>query len=356
MNTNKFTIITDNKNWMEGNAISQAKNLCGLDGVEEVFAMPDLHTGKTPVGVVVITKDRIYPHLIGTDIGCGMSVFSAGLQVKKIKLDRWGAKLNTIKTLAAVPNNEYFSDCPIHDFGSIGSGNHFAEFQTIQTVYDETALKKLILDKDELYLTVHSGSRNYGSKILAEFDRYSGYAAESSEAGAYLEKHNDALIWASKNRFMVAKKLIDYLGLNRTVEKKLECGHNFLEFFDGSYYHRKGAVSSKSDAVLIAGSRGALSYIVKPTEKCAEYGFSLAHGSGRKWARGMCKSRIRDKYTSETIKQNKYGGMLVCHDYSLLYEEAPEVYKNVDTIISVLTKFEMIEPIASLKPMLTFKG
>ena len=73
MNTKKLTIITDDKNWMEGNAINQAYEVCKLDGVQAAFAMPDLHAGKTPVGVAVITKDKIYPHLIGTDIGCGMS-------------------------------------------------------------------------------------------------------------------------------------------------------------------------------------------------------------------------------------------------------------------------------------------
>jgi len=49
MNKNKLTIITDDKNCMEGNAINQAQDVCKLDGVEAVFAMPDLHAGKTPV-------------------------------------------------------------------------------------------------------------------------------------------------------------------------------------------------------------------------------------------------------------------------------------------------------------------
>ena len=341
---------------MEGNAINQAHEVCKLDGVEAAFAMPDLHTGKTPVGITVITKDRIYPHLIGTDIGCGMSVFSTDIESKKIKLDRWVSRLNTIKTLAAVPSGEYPLDCPIPDFGSIGSGNHFAEFQSVHEVFDGEALAKLKIDRTRLFITVHSGSRSYGSQILREYNNCGGYAACGEEARSYLAEHGNAVMWASKNRREVAKKLLGYLGFNKTVDKKLECGHNFLEESGGLYYHRKGVVSAKAEAVLIAGSRGALSYIVRPTAKCADYGFSLAHGSGRKWARSMCKSRVREKYTLETIKRNKFGGQLVCHDYDLLFEEAPEAYKNVETIIAVLKSYGLIETIASMRPLLTFKG
>jgi release factor H-coupled RctB family protein len=258
--------------------------------------------------------------------------------------------------LAAVPNCEYVSDCPIPDFGSIGSGNHFAEFQAIHEVFDGEGLARLNMDRNELFITVHSGSRSYGSKILQEFNGYDGYAADGKDAKGYLAKHDDALIWASRNRLEAAKKLIDYLGFSQAVELKLECGHNFLEEAGGLYYHRKGVVSTKRGAAFIAGSRGTLSYIVMPTEKCAEYGFSLAHGSGRKWARSMCKPRIREKYTLETIKRNKFGGQLVCHDYDLLFEEAPDAYKNVETIIAVLEKYGMIERIAAVKPLLTFKG
>ena len=357
MNTNnKTVIITDDKLWMEGNAINQVYEVAKLDGVQKVVAMPDLHAGKTPVGVVTITSGRIYPHLIGTDIGCGMSIFSTGIETKKTKVDRWVSRLNTIKTLSVVPNGEYFFNCPIPDFGSIGSGNHFAEFQAIHEMFDEKGLARLAMDRNELFITVHSGSRSYGSKILQEFNEYKGYASDSMEAVAYMKKHDDALHWASLNRHEVAKKLLNYLGFTQTVEKKLDCGHNFLVQDSGLFYHRKGVVSAKADAVLIAGSRGTLSYIVRPTEKCAEYGFSLAHGSGRKWARSMCKGRIREKYTLETIRRNKFGGQLVCHDYDLLFEEAPDVYKNVDAIIALLEQYGMIEKIAALKPVLTFKG
>ncbi len=79
MNTNKLTIVADDKIWLEGNAVNQAKEVSNLPGVESVFAMPDLHAGKTPVGITVVTRNIIYPHLIGTDIGCGMSTYGTGI-------------------------------------------------------------------------------------------------------------------------------------------------------------------------------------------------------------------------------------------------------------------------------------
>ncbi len=205
-------------------------------------------------------------------------------------------------------------------------------------------------------MTVHSGSRSYGSRILSEFPDYAGYAADSAAAKAYFEKHGDALSWASKNRGEAAYKLIDHLGFFAEPVKKLESFHNFLARGDGNFYHRKGSVSADAGAVMIAGSRGTLSYLVRPTPACARYGNSLAHGSGRKWARSMCKSRIRDKYDNLSIKQNRYKGVLVCHDYDLWFEEAPEAYKNVETIIAVLLDYGLIELIASVQPVLTFKG
>lgn len=357
MNIEKLVILTNEKNWLEGLAINQAREVAKLQGVTSVYAMPDLHAGKVPIGVSVVTKDKIYPHLIGTDIGCGMSLYNTGILKRKIKIEKWVSKLNTIKSLSVVPNLRYYPNCPISDFGTIGSGNHFCEFQTIHKVENSKILVDLGVDANQVLMCVHSGSRSYGSKIFSKFCNYSGYNLDEKEAHQYIIEHNEALKWAELNRDEVVDKIIGYLGFSQNPIKILTCTHNFMEIQDKNCYHRKGVVSSKDKAVVIAGSHGTLSYLVSPTAKCAEYGFSLAHGSGRKWARSMCKSRIKNKYDNIIdLKQNKYNGMLVCHDYDLLFEEAPEAYKNIDNIIENLLDYGLIEVIASLKPVLTFKG
>ncbi|WHH60652.1 RNA ligase RtcB family protein [Petroclostridium sp. X23] len=350
-------LITSSKNWIEHTAVMQLNALSELDGVRRVVGLPDLHAGKVPVGVAVVTEGMIYPHIIGNDIGCGMGLFRTGIERKKFKRDRWVTRLNHIRELADIETmNPYEEPSPIYDLGTIGSGNHFAEFQILEEVFEQDELEKLKLSKDDLLLLIHSGSRGYGQSILREFNDCHGYPLNSNEAGIYLEKHEHALLWAERNRLVVANKLISYLGYVSQVETVIDCKHNFLEQKGNLFIHRKGAVSAEVGVVIVPGSRGSLTYIVMPTDKTEEAAYSLSHGAGRKWARSLCKSRIRDKYNRETIRQTKLKSRIVCHDTDLLFEEAPEAYKNIDTVIESLMEFGLIKIIATLRPVLTYKG
>ncbi|WHH58571.1 RtcB family protein [Petroclostridium sp. X23] len=78
-------LITSSKNWIEHTAVMQLNALSELDGVRKVAGLPDLHAGKVPVGVAVVTEGMIYPHIIGNDIGCGMGLFRTGIERKKLK-------------------------------------------------------------------------------------------------------------------------------------------------------------------------------------------------------------------------------------------------------------------------------
>ena len=129
MNT-KTTIITSEKNWLEHTAITQLDALANFDGAVKVVGLPDLHAGKTPVGLALVTMQKIYPHIIGNDIGCGMSFYATDIEKRKMKLDRWAMRLNHIRELADIETtNPYDEPSPINDLGTIGSGNHFVEFQ-----------------------------------------------------------------------------------------------------------------------------------------------------------------------------------------------------------------------------------
>lgn|GEM_PF-3665025 len=61
----KLKIITNNKNWIESIAIKQLESVSNYKGVIRAIGLPDLHPGKTPVGIAVITEEYIYPNLIG---------------------------------------------------------------------------------------------------------------------------------------------------------------------------------------------------------------------------------------------------------------------------------------------------
>jgi release factor H-coupled RctB family protein len=83
--------------------------------------------------------------------------------------------------------------------------------------------------------------------------------------------------------------------------------------------------------------------------------FSLAHGAGRKWKRGECKGRLSHKYKKEDLYRTGLGSRVICGDKELLYDEAPEAYKDCSSIIDDLVNAGLVEVIAKLKPVLTFK-
>ena len=213
-------------------------------------------------------------------------------------------------------------------------------------------------------LLVHSGSRGHGERILnyflKEHNAAKGLDSGSREGQLYMEQHNEALKWAVRNREIIAFRLLKAIGVSMEAAKLLDNGHNcILPKMIGDktqYIHRKGAVIADDGIVVIPGSRGSLTYIVKPTGKTAVSGYSLAHGAGRKWERGICKGRLEGIYTKETIKQTRLKGRVVCKDTNLLFEEASEAYKNIDIIIQSLADFGLIKVIATLKPVLTVKA
>lgn len=353
----KIKLITNNKNWIEHIAIQQLDTISNLEDVLELVGLPDLHPGKSPVGIALKTQGRIYPHIVGTDIGCGMGLFYTGIKTKQYKQQRWTATLNHIHCLEEIETEYcYAEETPMYKFGSLGGGNHFAEFQIVDKIENEQQFEQLKIQKNDILLLVHSGSRDYGQRILNQFLDFEGFKAEDERAQQYMELHNDALFWAKRNRETVANKLIEQLGFSRKVEPIIDCFHNFLEQKGNDFIHRKGAVSSEKGMVVIPGSRGSLTYIVKPTKNTEIFLNSLSHGAGRKWARSLCKARIKDKYTNDSIRKTELKSSIICHDNRLLYQEAPEAYKNIQHIIGSLLEFELIEVVATLKPLLTFKN
>lgn len=355
--TNKTILIKNEKCWMEQTALTQLENVACLPGVVRAVGLPDLHAGKSPIGIAVETMGVIYPHLIGNDIGCGMGLFKTGISARKYKQDRFVTRLNYIRALGDLPTkNPFLEESPIYDLGTIGSGNHFAEFQKVEEVFDQGMFQSLDLGKEDLLLLVHSGSRGYGQAILQQYLNFAGLSPDSTKGRGYLLAHDDALLWAKRNRQLVAEKLVEWLGFARNLSPVLDCAHNFLQERDEVFIHRKGAVSSENGLVIIPGSRGSLTYLVAPSEDTAYSAYSLSHGAGRKWARSLCKSRIGDKYDRDSIRQTALKSRIVCHDTELLYQEVPEAYKNINHIIDALTTAGLIKVVATMRPLITYKG
>lgn len=363
------TIISSEKNWLEQTAVDQLKSISSLPGVVKTVGLPDLHPGKTPVGAAVITEGIIYPHLVGNDIGCGMAMFMTELEKRKLKTERLVKKAESIGSLKGIelPACGYgdINFTPLGaSLGTIGGGNHFAELQEVENVFNEESFNHLGYDKKQIMLLVHSGSRGYGQAVLDEsielHQAQKGLSVTSQGAKDYLEKHDTAVHWAAVNRELIAYRILKAFGISTQVNKLTDSCHNGIgikEYNNKSLYiHRKGASPGDAGAVIIPGSRGSLTYLVFPTDNTEISGYSLAHGAGRKWERSLCRSRLENKYTKETIKYSKYKGRVICRDNNLLFEEAPEAYKNIDTVIQSLMESGLINLVATFKPVLTYKA
>jgi release factor H-coupled RctB family protein len=396
MNTFTETVvrlIASPKAWIEGEAVRQLYATAKLDGVRSATGFPDLHPGKgTPVGAVFVTEGVIYPHLIGGDIGCGMALFKTDLLRREARLDRWAAlrfnldhpwEEDISEFLAANDLDSTDSDTAL---GTIGGGNHFAELQAVEEVMDVAAFKRLGLGKQQLVVLVHSGSRGLGETVLrAHVGQHfgGGVEAESLAGVEYLRGHDFAVRWAKASRELIARRFVAALGaeaeslwdgchksitpiprssrgneaptsggIKGVMDHRLEVS---LLTSAATYVHRKGAVPAEGEFIVIPGSRGSLSYLVKPLGDGASHAWSLAHGAGRKWARSEARLRMRERFGVEQLVQTPLGGRVVCEERGLLYEEAPAAYKKIETVIQDLVDAGLVSVIATFRPLLTYK-
>lgn len=363
---NIVKVIKSEKSWIESNAIDQLKKMAELKGIVKAVGLPDLHIGKTPVGASFITKDMIYPHLIGNDIGCGMALFSTSINKGKFKFDKVRGKLERLDGLTSVDISHLTEEVSLpmkEALGTIGSGNHFAEFQQIDKVYDDGLLDEMGINKGYIYLLVHSGSRGYGEYILRKYvEKYScqnGLIENSEGYNEYFKEHNSALEFAKLNRQLIAYRLLSVIGAKDNY-KLLDSTHNSITIKEVNgekfYIHRKGAAPADIGCVIIAGTRGSNSYIVKPQANSFEYAFSVAHGAGRRWNRLSCKERLEHVYPNKSVREKLLGSNLIYSDRSVIYEEAPEAYKSIDKVIEDMLNEDMIKVVASLKPLITYKA
>ena len=133
------------------------------------------------------------------------------------------------------------------------------------------------------------------------------------------------------------------------------CGRGWPSGRVREWIHRKGAVAAADDFVVIPGSRGSLSYLVKPIGDGESHAGSLAHGAGRKWARREARLRMRERFSVADLAQTGLGGRVICEARDLLYEEAPAAYKNIETVIQDLVEGGLVSVIATFRPLLTYK-
>ena len=367
-NSNCQVEVIAKQSFVDANAKTQLHATASLAGMVQAVGMPDLHPGtKSPVGAVFVSEGFIHPALIGGDIGCGMAVYRTSLSsnevsdsgVKKLADKLIGVEGPWEQPAAFLTN--YLSAEEIEEvrewetsLGTIGGGNHFAEFQQITkaTTDDFTV--------DEVVLVVHSGSRGLGQQILKESGML--YAVDDPATKEYLRRHDLACRWAKANRDVIALRFLSKISRHNlsfndlAPLRVLDIWHNNVEFDseENTYIHRKGAAPATSGIIIIPGSRGTLSAYVEPIPTSTT-AYSLAHGAGRAQSRASAFKKLSKRYRPEDLQRTPLGGWVICEDKDLIYEEAPEGYKEVETVVADLVQVGACDVIAWGIPRVSYK-
>ena len=295
-----------------------------------------------------------------------MTLFATGIKEHKFKKDklfrRLGSEVETSLQSGALElldsMTERVAD-PENMLGTLGHGNHFAEFLAVEKVIDEEKCGALNLKRNDVLLLIHAGSRCYGEMLWREVAAKhgdNGLESDSPDGADYLARHAELIRWASFNRRLIGKALGNMAACELT--ELLNATHNSItQYGENCFIHRKGASNAESDApVIVAGSRGTYSYLVAPTGDGVENIHSIAHGAGRKWNRQSTRDRVRAKHDDmQQLLKTKLGTDVICPDKTLLYEEAPEAYKDVSTVIEDLRNFKLATALAELRPIIKHK-
>lgn len=381
--SDRVSVIASDRLWLEDAALQQAKTTSSLPGMLRVVGLPDLHPGRGyPVGAAFFSAGRLYPALVGNDIGCGMALWQTDLLAGKVRLDKLDKQIGNLDALvdehewAALvqfdPSLQERWDAlsrtlaatglglsHLRSLGTIGRGNHFAELQVVDRMEcADTAARAGVAGKS-LQLLVHSGSRGLGQAILVAQVEATGHAGlADNEAAAYLQQHDAAVQFAELNRALIGARILHRLRCRSTLV--LDVNHNTVTpaLIDGQrgWLHRKGATPSDQGLVMLPGSRDDYSYMLEPiTEQAASSLHSLAHGAGRKWQRSDCKDRLQRIATPAQLSRTSLGGRVICNDRALIYEEAAQAYKNVDSVLGCLVGAGLVRVIYRSKPVLTYK-
>jgi tRNA-splicing ligase RtcB len=152
-----------------------------------------------------------------------------------------------------------------------------------------------------------------------------------------------------------------------------DIGHNTckLESHGGKklVVHRKGATRAfgpgspevpaayreVGQPVLVGGTMGTSSYILKGTEKGMEETFgSACHGAGRVMSRQQAKKRWMGR---DLVKELESKGIAIRgHSLPGVAEEAPGAYKDVSDVVGVMHRTGIAMKVVRTRPMACVKG
>ncbi len=286
--------------------------------------------------------------------------------------------------------------------GSLGSGNHFLEIQTVDKILDKKIADAFGIDQEgQVAVMIHTGSRGFGHQICSDYLRTMERAVQkyhiqipdrelactpgtSPEAEQYFAAMSSACNFAWANRQMITHWVRQAFEqtFHRSAEELgmhliYDVAHNIAKIeehdTDGGrrkvYVHRKGATRAfpsgrpeipqryreMGQPVLIPGSMGSSSWVLvgRPTAMELSFG-STAHGAGRALSRAAAKRRFWGGDIKNLLESR--GIVVRAANMTVLAEEADPAYKDVDRVAEVSHRVGIATKVARLTPIAVTKG
>ena len=259
---------------------------------------------------------------------------------------------------------------------TIGSGNHFVEVQVVEEVVDAALAYEWGVRKSQIAFMVHSGSRNVGmyvGKLWHEKARDAwpkglkypesrifplSYETTPDLVVDYLKAEATAANYAFVNRVLLAElmriRLREVFG-DIDVPLIYDIPHN-ITLPDGfpNVTTRKGACPAyDGQPVIIPGSMGTASFLCVGKGN-QEFLCSASHGAGRSSSRGEMGRFVRDAVHATDLGLDGVECITLREERRI--EEAPAAYKDISSVVNAQVQAGIIDVVARMKPILTFKA
>ena len=283
------------------------------------------------------------------------------------------------------------------EMGTLGSGNHYLEVQTVERIDDAAAAQAFGLRPGQVVVSIHCGSRGLGHQIGTEYllslakaatrlgialpDRELACAPIASPEGQeYLGAMRAAINCALANRQILTELTRNvFTGVvpGCRLETLFDISHNTCKVethrVDGLertlYVHRKGATrafgpghpslpepyQAAGQPVIIGGSMGTGSYVLAGTAESETRAFSSAsHGAGRAMSRHEAARRWGGRQVVDDLAAQ--GILIRTRSLRGAAEEAPGAYKDVHEVAEVTERARLARRVAFLRPLACIKG
>ena len=440
------------------NAPEQVANVAFIPGIVKAsMAMPDIHWGYGfPIGGVAATDPAaggvVSPGGVGYDINCGVRLIRTNLMEADVrphmqdlvnlmfshvpcgvgeegdvrfsvadekKVLAEGAAYVVSKGFGRredvehIESNGRLPDADPEEVskracergkgqcGTLGAGNHFAEIQVVDEIYDAPAARVFRLEKGSVTIMLHCGSRGLGHQICDDYLKAFRHCpqkygislpdaqlicapVESPEGQSYLKAMRCAANYAWANRQIIMHLIrqaferhfgrgFEELGMDLIYD----VAHNIAKIeeheVDGRRVklcvHRKGATRAFppghpevpadyreiGQPVLIPGDMGRNSYLLVGQEQAMRDTFgSTCHGAGRAMSRHEAIRMARGRSIQKELAAK--GIIARAKSREGLDEEQPAAYKDVNQVVEVVHKAGLSKKVCRMKPLGVIKG